>query len=116
MVHCDKNMSFRDGRRLALSGQFTDYILWDRPLASLVLTQGLRNRRFDVNDFDTSAVIRKHLDPLLPCLAQQVCGAEGERLPRPEQLPASFLRVLNDYSLIVGGLDMKFRPNVVQRH
>jgi hypothetical protein len=93
-----------------------NYTLWDGPFATPVLTKDSRERGFDVNDFDTSAVIRKQVNPPLPCLAQQVCGAEGERLLRAEEIPASFLRVLDDDSLIVGGLDIEFCPNVVQRH
>jgi len=58
-------MPFAPIRRLTLSGQFENDLLWHWALTPLVLAENLFQRRFDVDQFDLGSVVGTWVDPPL---------------------------------------------------
>jgi hypothetical protein len=55
----------------------------DRPGTTLILLEDYTQRRLDVDDFDSRAIVSEQIDPALARLAYGVRGVEGEVAPRP---------------------------------
>lgn len=83
-----------------------------RPLA--VLAQEAILRGLDVHDANAGVIVREELDALRPQLPAQVGRVPHERPAAAEVLPRLLPRSVDDLSLFVGWVDVKFCSHGVQ--
>ena len=103
-------------RWFAFRGEFADDVFGDGVGSAFVLLEDLVERRFEVDQFDAGVVVGEEVDPALAGLLKEVGGIEGIIPFRPQMLPALLAGDLDDFPLILGGSDVQFGADIIERY
>src|SRR5688572_27775920 len=109
-------MAFRHGWRFKLLQQSQNHLLWNRTWTALVLRENCSDRWLNVNDLNPRSVICKEIDPALPHLPRNISPVECEALPHAQMFAALLACGLDDFALIIGGLNVQRFANGIQRN
>ncbi len=111
-------MCFHDAWRLQLFDQAGNHAFWHWMISLSVLFEDRLQRRFHVNDFNSSIVVGKQINPALARQARRVRRIEGAVSVCRQMFATLFARGLDHFALIVGRIHVESRarsPSIATR-